>query len=199
MSWVICWKHPLLTVSKCLKSERASQEQRGGTEILAQDPTQSLQIEALSCSRLWAAATLFSPLVTGSSLSCSAEFLVYHHFGTGMSLFQISVPCSCYSLSKPLATTCAPRRWPYTSRCSIWVGSVKLHQNNNLSVREDWNGHVLASFPNAGNFVPQQEQRQNKNKWGRRIVGHPPCLTCIRGIIQPAMFSLMWLLSRCFE
>lgn len=59
MSWVICWKHPLLTMSKCLKLEREPQEQRGGAQPLAHKLVQSLQIEALGCSSLWAAATDF--------------------------------------------------------------------------------------------------------------------------------------------
>lgn len=57
MSWVMYWKYPLLMVSKCLKLERASQEQRDGVKLLAQKPLQPLQIEALGLSHLWAAVT----------------------------------------------------------------------------------------------------------------------------------------------
>lgn len=46
-------------VSKCLKLERVSQEQGGGVELLAHKPVQSLQIEALGLSCLWASATDF--------------------------------------------------------------------------------------------------------------------------------------------
>ena len=56
MSWVICWKSPLLMVSKCLKLASVSQEQGGGVELLAREPLSSLPIDTLSLSRLWAAA-----------------------------------------------------------------------------------------------------------------------------------------------
>lgn len=52
MSWVMCWKYLPLMVSKCLKLERVSQEQEGGVELLAHEPQQSLQIEALGLSCL---------------------------------------------------------------------------------------------------------------------------------------------------
>lgn len=44
-------------VSKHLKLERVPQEQGSGVELLADTPMQSLQIEALGLSCLWAVAT----------------------------------------------------------------------------------------------------------------------------------------------
>lgn len=52
MSWVMCWKYLLLMVSKCLKLAGVSCEQGGGVALLAHEPLQSLQIEALGLSCL---------------------------------------------------------------------------------------------------------------------------------------------------
>lgn len=111
MSWGICWKYPLLMVSKRLKLERASQEAGGGVRLLAHQPLPFLQMEALDLSCLWACCHWLFFLVTGSSVPCFTEFLLYDVFGADTSLLlNLNVPRSCFCLSQPEAATGA-NRW----------------------------------------------------------------------------------------
>lgn len=158
MSWVICWKHPLLTVSKCLKLEREPQS-KGVV------PSPWLTTRCSHCKlKLWA------PLVSGrlplsfffghwlfTFLFCRVlgEQLFWHrHF----IIPYFNVPYSCLSLFQPMAATGAPRRWPHTSRCSIWVVSVKWHQNNPSVKIKAWKWNVLASFPRE-TLIPNKKKK----------------------------------------
>lgn len=146
MSWVICWKYPLLMVSKCWKLERVSQEHGGGVELLAHKPLPSLQIEALNLSCLWAAASGYflwslAPYFLALQSSSWTIFFWQKHF----IIAETESPYFCFP--QPVAATGANRWWPHASGVLLERFLWREYQSYPSVTAKDWHRNLSVSFP----------------------------------------------------